>query len=78
MSAEAKARELGWFPTREAHVMFRDGDPAGVCRHLRKGEVFNGDTDSLMSSPLRHADNWEEAIAMEGDAILQRYLGDPK
>lgn len=69
MSMETKARALGWFPTREAHVMFRNGSKAGVCRHLRAGETYNEETDSLMSSPLRHADNWAGALRMESEQV---------
>ena len=66
MTSEQKARAAGWFPTREAHIMFRDGDPAGVCRHLdRSGDKYQPDTDSYMSTPLRHADNWEDACRMD-------------
>jgi len=65
MTNEEKARAAGWFPTREAHIMFRDGDPAGVCRYLGKGDCYDSDTDSYMSSPLRHADNWEGACKMD-------------
>ena len=65
MTAEEKARAAGWFPTREAHIMFRNGDPAGVCRHLKKGERYTEATDSLMSVPLRHADSWEDACRMD-------------
>jgi hypothetical protein len=64
-SHEEKARAAGWFPTREAHVMFRGADESQVCRHLKGGETYNGETDSLMSRPLRHADSWEHAVAMD-------------
>jgi hypothetical protein len=60
---EAAARKAGWFPIKEAHVMFREG--TGVCRHLVGGEVYNSETDSYMSTPLRHANSWKEACEMD-------------
>jgi hypothetical protein len=60
---EEKARAAGWYPTREAHVMFAQS--TGVCRHLREGETYTEATDSYMSRPLRHAANWLEALAMD-------------
>lgn len=62
---EKHAREAGWFPTREAHVMFKDAEPGQVCRHLREGEVYQPDTDSYMTVPLRHADSWYAAVRMD-------------
>lgn len=61
---EERARAVGWFPTREAHVLFEQSK--GVCRYLKSGEKYNEETDSLVSSPLRHADSWAEACAMDG------------
>lgn len=61
MDFEKVARAAGWFPTREAHIMFRNGDPAGVCRHFKNGEAYDAENDSLMSVPLKHARNWEKA-----------------
>lgn len=60
---ETLARAAGWFPTRESHVMFRQS--AGVCRHLGESDTYNSDTDSYMSSLLRHADSWSEACKMD-------------
>ncbi len=60
---EREARKGGWFPTCEAHIMFRQG--SGVCRHLKDGETYQPDTDSLMSVPLRHASSWRDACKMD-------------
>lgn len=64
-SAEEKARAAGWFPTREAHVMFKGADPGQVCRHLKGGETYDEETDSYMSRPLRHANSWDHAVEMD-------------
>lgn len=62
---EKRARAAGWFPTREAHTMFRNGDPFGVCRPLVGGDKYQSETDSYMSVPLRHADDWYDACEMD-------------
>jgi len=74
--SETKAREAGWFPTCEAHVMFQSS--TGVCRHLRKGETYTDNLDSYMSVPLRHARNWEQALLIDsGDrAAIAREMGE--
>lgn len=58
---EQVARAAGWFPTREAHIVFRQADPEQVVRHLKAGEVYSDDEDSLISVPLKHASSWKEA-----------------
>ena len=72
---EAVARAAGWFPTREAHVIFKDGPLGRVCRHLRSGERYNEEVDSLISSPLRHAANWHEAIKIDAESKAGVYNG---
>jgi hypothetical protein len=39
--------------------MFRNG--TGVARYLGGGDIYNSETDSYMSSPMRHAATWAEA-----------------
>lgn len=60
---QSLARSNGWFPTCEAHIMFKSSKT--VCRHLKSGEVYSDDTDSYMSAPLRHAKNWKEACKID-------------
>lgn len=55
---ELLARQAGWFPTREAHVLFAEGPKGRVCRHLRVGEHYNEDTDRLYDTAGE-----EEALA---------------
>lgn len=66
--AETIARAAGWFPTREAHVLFANGPEGRVCRHLRGGERYNEEVDSLISSPLRHAANWRDALRIDRES----------
>lgn len=62
-NAELQARQAGWYPTREAHVLFKES--TGVCRALRAGETYNDDLDTFMSRPLRHAKNWAQALDID-------------
>lgn len=61
--AERLARDGGWFPTNTAHIAFKDA--RGVCRHLKAGETYTDNLDSLMSVPLRHAGSWRAAVTMD-------------
>lgn len=62
--AERLARDAGWFETRKAHVLFANGGN-GVCRHLKAGETYTDNLDSLISTPLRHMGSWRAAVAYD-------------
>lgn len=59
------AESTGWFYTKTAHVIFKQSGHR-VCRHLKAGETYNEETDTLIRVPLRHAANWKQACAMDG------------
>lgn len=66
MSAhEAAARAKGWFPAQEVSY-FKNADAGQVVRYLVGGETYDPETDSLMSSPMRHADDWQDACRTDG------------